>query len=207
MRSFKVLSASCILVGFICFFLVMQKEKNQEYKDYKTNKDPEIFQDKSFLHKLSLLIYDVLTSQGGWQVWFLAHWRTIPINTYCPSIACPFLVLSRWSLFSCFFIFGDTSSLCWFIGRVWYVWGKMELFFVLSSLSKFSRFCSVSAATTVSPLQVMTIPQKMLLPKEWAVEAALAHSSQKKPEEILMIKRGASILFGEVIPASTVAVS
>lgn len=53
----------------------------------------------------------------------------------------------------------------------------------------------------------MTIPQKMLLPKEWAVEAALAHSSQKKPEEILMIKRGASILFGEVIPASTVAVS
>jgi len=65
MRSFKVLSASCILVGFICFFLVMQKEKNQEYKDYKTNKDPEIFQDKSFLHKLSLLIYDVLTSQGG----------------------------------------------------------------------------------------------------------------------------------------------
>jgi hypothetical protein len=44
--------------------------------------------------------------------------------------------------------------------------GKMELFFVLSSLSKFSRFCSVSAATTVSPLQVMTIPQKMLLPKE-----------------------------------------
>jgi len=38
--------------------------------------------------------------------------------------------------------------------------------YLISSLSKFSRFCSVSAATTVSPLQVMTIPQKMLLPKD-----------------------------------------
>lgn len=112
MRSFKVLSASCILVGFICFFLVMQKEKNQEYKDYKTNKDPEIFQDKSFLHKLSLLIYDVLTSQGGWQVWFLAHWRTIPINTYCPSIACPFFgTLKMITLFLLLYLWWHKLSL------------------------------------------------------------------------------------------------
>ena len=52
------------------------------------------------------------------------------------------------------------KSMTRLIGR----WNSSSYF---SNLSKFSRFCSVPAASTVSPLLVMIIPQKMKLSKEF----------------------------------------